>query len=248
MNAEAVCNYLVEWLQSEVKKAGCKGVVLGISGGVDSAVAAGIAQRAFPDRCLGLVLPCESSLEDMMDAEKVLAKFPMTFQVIELDDVFQLLATQYESFVKRDGQLGQLLRANIKPRLRMITMYYAAQAMNYLVIGTTNKSELLVGYTTKHGDSGVDLQLLADLSKAEIYELAHYLGVPQEIINKAPSGGLWAGQTDEGEMGLTYQQLDEYVSQGSGDEETIAKIQSMAKRNEHKRCMPPIAIVPEKYR
>lgn len=244
MNAEAVSTYLVDWLKSQVEQAGCRGVVLGISGGIDSAVAAAIAQRAFPDRCLGLILPCESSLQDMIDAEKVLQKFPISYQVIELDDAFQLLSTQLESFIKREGDQGRVLLANIKPRLRMTTLYYCAQAMNYLVLGTSNKSEIMVGYSTKHGDSGVDLQLLGDLTKLEVYELARYLEVPEDIINKAPTGGLWEGQTDEGEMGVTYQALDEYIHKGTGSPETLARIESMVRKSEHKRHMPPIAVIP----
>ena len=126
----------------------------------------------------------------------------------------------------------------------MITLYYSAQGRNSLVLGTSNKSELSVGYSTKHGDAGVDLQLLGDLLKTEVYELARYLKIPDYIINKTPSGGLWEGQSDEEEMGITYRDLDLYLSTGQGDPEVVKKIETMRQTSEHKRRMPPIPIIP----
>jgi len=149
-----------------------------------------------------------------------------------------------ESYIKVGGAEGQLLRANIKPRLRMLTLYYSAQARNYLVLGTSNKSELSVGYATKHGDIGVDLQILGDLLKSEVYEIAKFLNIPEMILDKPPSGGLWEGQTDEGEMGFTYADLDNYLATGQGSEDVIQRIQKMMHISQHKREMPPIPLVP----
>lgn len=123
-------------------------------------------------------------------------------------------------------------------------MYYSAQSRNYLVMGATNKSEFSIGYTTKHGDSAVDLQLLGDLLKKEVYEIAHYLEIPEIIINKPPSAGLWADQTDEKEMGFTYEELDRYLETGEGEPEVVAIIEKMIRNSGHKRQMPPIAIIP----
>lgn len=248
MNVQAVTDYLVSWLRKEVEKAGARGVVFGISGGIDSAVAAVIAKKAFGENCIGLIMPCESSMEDRMHAQLLAETFDIDYRIVELTDIYRLLVTKFESYLKIEGEKGRLLRANIKPRLRMITLYYSAQARDYLVVGTSNKSEINIGYATKYGDSAVDLQILGDLLKEEVYELAHYLGIPQEIINKPPSAGLWEGQTDEGEMGITYAELDNYLKSGQGAPEVIKRIEDMHRRSEHKRKMPPIAYIPPEYR
>ncbi len=245
MNCEAVVQHLVNWLREKVKEAGARGVVIGVSGGVDSAVAAVLAQKAFPDNCMALVLPCESSTDDLVHSQLLLDKFNIPYRVVELDNVYQLLVTQLESYIKLDGSKRRLLRANLKPRLRMTTLYYSAQARSYLVLGTTNKSEITVGYSTKHGDSGVDLQILGDLLKREVLELANYLRVPSVIINKTPSGGLWAGQTDEEEMGIGYEQLDDYIEYNRGEPGVINHIERLNQISQHKREMPPIATIPE---
>lgn len=247
MKPEAVVEFLVNWLREQVAEAGAQGVVLGVSGGVDSAVAAAIAKRAFPEQCMALILPCESQVSDRMDSQLFLEEFDIPYRTVELDNAYKLLLTQFESYLKMDGFKGRLLRANIKPRLRMIALYYSAQARNYLVLGTSNKSEINMGYATKHGDSGVDLQLLGDLLKEEVYELARYLDIPEVIVNKAPSGGLWEGQTDEEEMGLTYQDLDRYLSTGQGEPQVIERIERMKKISEHKRRMPPIPLIPRSF-
>ncbi|MDI9480571.1 MAG: NAD(+) synthase [Syntrophomonadaceae bacterium] len=244
MNPETVVDYLVDWLREQVAQAGVQGVVLGVSGGLDSAVAAVIAHRAFPNNCMALILPCESQVNDRLDSQMFLEEFNIPYRIVELDNAYRLLLTHFESYIKMEGFRGRLLRANIKPRLRMITLYYSAQGRNSLVLGTSNKSELSVGYSTKHGDAGVDLQLLGDLLKTEVYELARYLKIPDYIINKTPSGGLWEGQSDEEEMGITYRDLDLYLSTGQGDPEVVKKIETMRQTSEHKRRMPPIPIIP----
>jgi NAD+ synthase len=248
MNCEAVVQHLVTWLKNKVHEAGAAGVVLGVSGGVDSAVAAVIAKKAFPDNCIGLVLPCESNVTDLVHSQLLLDKFQISYRLVELDNAYQLLVTQFESFLKLEGPKGCLLRANLKPRLRMMTLYYSAQARNYLVLGTSNKSEMTVGYSTKHGDSGVDIQILGDLLKREVLELARYLGVPSVIINKPPSGGLWSGQTDEEEMGLSYEELDEYIEHGTGKVDVINHIERLKANSEHKKHLPPVALIPANLR
>lgn len=244
MNPETVVDYLVDWLREQVVQAGAEGVVLGVSGGVDSAVAAVIAKRAFPDNCMALILPCESQISDRLDSQMFLEEFDIPYRVVELDNAYTLLLTHFQSYIKMEGSKGRLLRANIKPRLRMIALYYSAQGRNYLVLGTSNRSELSVGYSTKYGDNAVDLQLLGDLLKTEVYELARHLNIPDYIIEKAPSGGLWEGQTDEEEMGITYRDLDHYLMTGQGEPSVVERIEKMRKASEHKRQMPPIPIIP----
>ena len=130
--------------------------------------------------------------------------------------------------------------ANIKPRLRMTTLYYYASLNNYLVIGTDNWSELKVGYFTKYGDGGVDLAPLGRLVKSEVRKLAKHFGIPEKIINKKPSAGLWEGQTDENEMGVSYEELDHYILTGEADKEVRERIDELARKNSHKTEAIPI--------
>lgn len=244
MNCEAVSRYLVDWLREQVETAACQGIVLGISGGIDSAVAAALAKRAFPDNCMGLIMPCVSNQQDVTDGLLLADAIDFPCQIIDLDEAYRILLQQFEQFIKLEGNAGKLVRANIKPRLRMLSLYYFAQARNYMVLGTSNKSEITVGYSTKYGDNGVDLQVLGDLCKDEVYELARYLNIPAPLIIKAPSAGLWGGQTDETEMGFTYKELDEYIHSGKGDPQVINQIQSMNRKSAHKRTTPPIPEIP----
>ncbi|MCK4470927.1 MAG: NAD(+) synthase, partial [Anaerolineae bacterium] len=139
-----------------------------------------------------------------------------------------------------------LASANVKPRLRMVTLYYLAQSRNYLVLGSGNRTEIEVGYYTKHGDGGVDLLPLGSLYKTQVWELARELGVPQQVIERPPSAGLWPGQTDEGEMGITYRELDRVLAAiEAGDTSGIEpamleKVRGMIACSEHKRAMPPV--------
>ena len=122
----------------------------------------------------------------------------------------------------------------------MASLYYHANRLNYMVVGASNRSELSTGYFTKWGDGGVDIMPIGNLVKKQVVELARYLGIPEEIIKKPPSAGLWQGQTDEGEMGLTYQDLDNYLTIGRATAEIKNKIETMMAKAQHKRIMPPI--------
>jgi len=226
---------IVHWLKAAVHEAGAGGLVLGMSGGIDSSVAAVLAQNACPDHTLGLILPCQSHPQDQRDAEMVAQKFSIPQLTIPLDLVYDTLLSL---FGEKYSKPLSLPLANLIPRLRMTVLYYYAQKMNYLVCGATNKSELTVGYYTKFGDGGVDLMPLAHLTKTEIWEIATTLDIPTPILCKAPSAGLWEDQTDEGEMGISYAALDQFITNGIGEESALSPIKKMIHRSEHKRHLP----------
>ncbi|MCX7903123.1 MAG: NAD(+) synthase [Caloramator sp.] len=237
-NVERVAMELVEWLRERVKEANAKGIVLGLSGGVDSAVVAAAAKKAFPIDTLGIIMPCYSNPQDEKDAILLAERLNIKYKKVVLDEV-------YDSLLKAVGSTGnenRLALANIKPRLRMTTLYYHAALLNYLVAGTGNKSELTVGYFTKYGDSGVDILPLASFVKHEVWELARYFNVPEEIINKAPSAGLWENQTDEKEMGITYKELDEYILTGKASERVKNIVDDLNRKSQHKREIPKMFI------
>jgi NAD+ synthase len=234
-----VAQKLISWTDEMVASAGAKGAVLGMSGGIDSSVAAALCKRAFPETTLGVIMPCHSMDIDRQHAELVAKKFHIPFKVVILNEAFDTLMKSLPA-EGYDAATRMLAENNIKPRLRMITLYYLANRLNYLVIGSSNRSELSVGYFTKHGDGGSDLIPLGNLAKKQVRELAEYLDIPREIIDKPPSAGLWDGQTDEGELGLAYDELDRYLITGKAEPGIKEKIDSKIKQSAHKRCLPPI--------
>ncbi|MCS7152113.1 MAG: NAD(+) synthase [Endomicrobia bacterium] len=205
---EKIYKKLIEWIKQQVKQAKKNGVVFGLSGGVDSSVVAVLCKKAFPKNHLALILPCFSSEKDLEDANLVIKKFKLNSKTIDLKEVF----LKFCDILDIDPKSKDLPAANIKPRLRMITLYYFANKLNYLVVGTGNKSELIMGYFTKYGDGGVDILPLGDLTKTQVRSLAEFLEIPKSIIDKPPSAGLWEGQTDECEMGITYKELDKIIN------------------------------------
>ncbi len=239
MDAELMAKKLSDWIKDKVLAAGCKGTVLGMSGGLDSAVLAALCIRAFPENTLGLIMPCHSSEKDKEHALLVAEQFSIPVKTAVLDDIYDEYLKVLPDF-KPERSLTQLARANLKARLRMITLYYTANQLQYLVVGSGNRSEMTVGYFTKHGDSGVDLLPLGKLVKKEVRELARFLKIPTEIIEKAPSAGLWAGQTDEDEMGFTYEALDDYILTGRAPDELKKRIEGMRAASTHKSTTPPI--------
>lgn len=237
MDAAAQVERISAWIRERAQEAGVQGLVLGLSGGVDSAVVAGLAVRAMPGRVHTFILPCHSQPEDARLARAVAEAFGLEPETIVLDEAYDFLRRVFG--VNGAPQPGNLADANLKSRLRMVTLYYQANLRNCLVLGTGNRSEIAVGYFTKWGDGAVDLLPIAGLVKREVYELARCLGVPQAVIERPPTGGLWPGQTDEGEMGLSYAEIDEYLLTGNVPPATAAKIQRRIAANEHKRRMPP---------
>lgn len=229
---------MVDWVRKKINQSQTSGVVLGLSGGLDSSVVAVICAEALgSSNVLALILPCESEKKDLDYAREVAEKFNLQTELVDLTGI-------YEQFKKILPPAEKLALANIKPRLRMLTLYYYANKLNYLVVGTGNKCELKVGYFTKYGDGGVDILPLGDLLKSEVKSLAKLLEIPDHIIEKVPSAGLWANQTDEGEMGITYPELEDFLlkyEKGKSPEgEKAEKIRNMMEKAKHKLSLPEI--------
>jgi len=239
---------IATWLRERLVSAGADGFVVGLSGGVDSATSAALAVRAVgPEHVLAALMPCHSRPGDAVLGQLVADTFSIPTVTVDLSDTYDALISR----LPPDLQSGGLASANVKPRLRMINLYYLAQSHNYLVLGSGNKTEIAVGYFTKYGDGGVDLLPLGGFYKTQVWELARQLGMPQEVVERPPSAGLWPGQTDEGEMGITYRELDRVLASIEADDTsgiepaTLEKVQRMIARSEHKRTMPPIFQVDE---
>ena len=229
-------NKIISWMKRKVLKAGKRGIIFGLSGGLDSAVVAALGQQAFPDNTMALILPCESIAQDIEDAMEIVNRYHLNYQQIDLTSIYHQLLSIMDT-----SQDNKMAKANIKPRLRMIVLYYFAAFMEYLVVGTSNKSEIAIGYFTKYGDGGVDILPLGNILKSEIYDIARFLEIPQKIISKPPSGGLWEEQTDEQEMGFSYEQLDNFLKYGKlEDKKTEEAIVRMSQSSAHKRTRPPI--------
>ncbi len=225
------------WMRKLSDSAGAAGGIFGVSGGLDSALLVALAKQAWQQNCMGLVLPCHSAKQDVDDAIYVLRHFDCRYKLLDLTPVFDAFIS---ILGQADGQAGFMARANLKPRLRMAALYYYANMMNYMVVGTTNRSEYFVGYFTKYGDGGVDMLPLANLTKSEVRQLSKALGVPDRILAKTPSGGLWEGQTDEAEMGFSYTLLDAYLRGEPIPQDLQARIMEMHRKSDHKRNLPPI--------
>lgn len=224
--------YLVSWIKRRVKNAKAKGCIVGISGGIDSALVVSLCAKAFPNNTIGIVMPIDSMMHDLDDIKKLESAINLKFKTISLEKSFEEIKKSLNNEVD-----NLLAISNIKPRLRMIALYAYAQQNNYLVMGTDNQDEYFIGYFTKYGDGGVDLLPISKLLKSEVREIAKYLNVPESIINKKPSAGLWEGQSDEDELGFTYNELDKYLLNDKDGirENSIVKIERMHKTSAHKR-------------
>lgn len=234
-----VADKLTQWIKVEIQNAGARGAVVGLSGGIDSAVTAALCKRAFPDHVLGVIMPCFSNPQDAEDAKLIVETLDVPVEIVNLNEPFGWFVRHFTG-QEYDVHCCDMSIANIKPRLRMITLYHLAARNNYLVVGTGNKAEMVVGHFTKYGDGGVDLLPIANLVKFQVKELARELGIPQRIIDKAPSAGLWFGHCDEREMGVTYKELDHYIVTGEGSCEATETIQNLEKKRAHKKFLPPV--------
>lgn len=223
--------YLEKWIKDEVNKTGLKGVVFGLSGGIDSAVVAGLIRHEFKDNHIALIMSCESDDRDEIDAMKVINDFDLNYRSINLSNI-------WKDYIKLMGTKNEIGNANTKSRLRMTTLYNIAQENNYLVLGTSNKDEIFLGYFTKYGDGASDLLPLSSLNKMEIFELAKNLKVDSSIINKPPSAGLIKNQTDEDDMKIKYEDISKYFDNKKNlSKDKIIKIENIRDKNKHKSVL-----------
>lgn len=236
-------NKIINWISLTAKKTGARGYVIGMSGGLDSSTVAVLIKIAVGKNMLGIIMPCHSNPKDKEHAMLVAKKFDIPVREIDLTPVF-------DAFLKVLPGGNNIAVANLKARLRMATLYYFANQLNYLVAGSGDKSELSVGYFTKYGDGGVDVLPIGNLYKTQVYEIAKELGIPNEIIEKPPTPGLWKGQTAEGEIGIKYKDLDSILMNINNPKrikklntQTVRKVKEMIKKSEHKRNLPPICKV-----
>ena len=239
-------------MRRQLASTGARGFVVGLSGGLDSAVVARLAQLAAPGRVVAAMLPCHSDPEDERDAAIIAKHFALTTVRVDLSQAYdttmaaaqaalQTLPEQMRGPKPADPIRVRLPLANVKPRLRMATLYFLANSLDYLVAGTGNRSELSIGYFTKHGDGGSDLLPIGHLVKSGVRALARELNVPSAIIERTPSAGLWTGQSDEEEMGFTYGDLERYLEEGpqAVSPALAMKIERLTRSSEHKRVLPP---------
>jgi len=251
-NPEDAAKKITNFIKAYVKKSGTKGAVIGLSGGIDSAVTTYLAVKALGrQNVLALIMP-ERSLtppEDVLDATDVANILNIEFSVMDISETLNSFIISIPEFVEDD----RMSAGNLKARIRMCTLYYYANMMNRIVIGTGNRTELLLGYFTKYGDGGVDIEPIGNLFKSQVRKLAVYLDVPKHIIDKPPTAGLWPGQTDEKDLGLTYEEIDnvlvalldqkesfEFVVNRYGiDEKVISGMLARIERNIHKRRVAP---------
>jgi NAD+ synthase len=254
----ALADGISAWLRFQMDQAGAARLVLGLSGGIDSAVVCALCTMAAgPSRVIAGIMPIQSRSEDLQDARAVAQTFDVVPRLIDLAPTFDaLIAAMPEEGAAglEDGNVEAETReirrrlglANVKPRLRMTALYYLANRYNGLVVGTGNKTELNIGYFTKYGDGGVDLLPLGDQNKTAVRGLARTLGVPEPVIVKSPSAGLWEGQTDEAEIGITYAELDGALAmRDDGHESEIdpsiaSRLASLIDASEHKRRPVPV--------
>lgn len=240
---------IVAFIRSKVQEAVASGAVIGMSGGIDSSLTAYLAVEALgSENVIGLMLPEKgiTSKQDVEDATEVAETLGIEHMVIEIEPVLRSFSKVITSFDKTNLVAG----GNLKARTRMCILYYHANLLNRMVIGTGNKTELLLGYFTKYGDGGVDIEPIGGLYKIQVRGLARYLGIPARIIDKVPTAGLWKGQTDEGELGVTYEAADRILTMLVDEKQDVSEVKkifppehverlvALIRVNEHKRLPP----------
>jgi len=245
-----VSSKIQRFISGYLKSSGARGLVIGLSGGLDSAVALQLcAKAAGPKKVLGLVLPSSSTpQDDVSDAVNHASSLGVECKVIAIDPLI-------ENYAKLLPEADNKTRGNLVARMRMGILYYFAASRNSLVVGTSDRSELMIGYFTKYGDGGSDLMPLAGLYKTQVRELARHLGVPAQIVNKKSSPRLWPGQLAEDELGLSYDTIDPILyclvdkkmkparaaKALAVSPASVRKVEAMIKASAHKRIMPPVA-------
>ena len=248
INADLARGMIVNFIREEITRVGFSRGVIGLSGGIDSALVAFLAVQALgAPNVLGVLMPYRTSNpQSRADAERVAQKLGIETRVIEIT---AMVDPYLEKFVGDNSRR----RGNVMARARMIALFDQSEEFRALVMGTSNKTEALLGYTTQFGDNAAAIQPIADLYKAQVRQLARAVGVPDEIIAKAPSADLWQGQTDEGELGFTYddadailyrlvderKRADDVIAQGF-DKRVVERIVGLVQRNQFKRVTPPV--------
>jgi len=250
INPEITISRISKFIVKRINDAKANGVIIGLSGGIDSSVTAALCVRALGhEKTFGLLMPTQTTQQqDIDDAIKIATSLGMKYAIEDISPSLNAFK-QFQVF----NPERKIVNGNLAARFRMGLLYYYANLHNWLVIGTGNKSELLVGYFTKFGDGGCDILPLGDLYKCQVRQLAEYLEIPPEIIKKAPSAGLWPGQTDEDELGIMYDTLDKILSsleqlmlpneiskEFDIPLEVIKKVEHMIRKSEHKRIGPMV--------
>lgn len=223
----------VDFIKAMLAKSGAKGIIYGNSGGKDCTLV-GILCKMATDNILAVIMPCQSKQNYKSDKDDAI----LTCEQFGIPHIVVDLTQTKEKLLESLPEIADNANINIAPRLRMTTLYAIGQTKNYLVCGTGNRSEAHMGYFTKWGDGAYDLNPISDLTVTEIFEFLRYLNAPKSIIEKAPSAGLFEGQTDEAEMGITYREIDCYIQTGECSEDKKAKIDKAHKSSEHKRNLP----------
>ena len=228
----------IKWIKHYVEKVGAKGLVIGNSGGKDSATVIAMTVKAIgKENVIAVSMPCHSISDDFEDAKLVADTFGVKFLKVDLSKAYNEMEEEIENSL--DEKLSKEACINIKPRLRLTTLYGIAQSLGYLVIGTGNLCEAIVGYTTKWGDNSSDLNPIGNFTVDEVLEIGRVLGVPSKILEKAPNDGL-GGKTDEEKMGIKYSQIAEMIEKGETEEQAKEEIIKRYKSSKHKRELVPV--------
>ncbi|MGD8455917.1 MAG: NAD+ synthase [Anaerolineales bacterium] len=249
INTEFVTQVLTKFIHSEITRAGFSKAVLGVSGGIDSSLSCTLAAKALgPENVLALRMPYESSSPDSLEHAQLL------IEQLGVQSTTIPITPMVKPYLEMIPEKESVRRGNVMARQRMIVVYDQSMAFKGLVVGTGNKTEILLGYTTLFGDSACAINPIGDLYKTQVRQLAREIGVPDVIIDKPPSADLWVGQTDEGELGFTYEDVDkllyelidqqkspEECAAGGFDEGFVREVMERVRRNHYKRVMPPIA-------
>ena len=236
---EKEVNLIIDWIRNYVTSSGAKGVVVGNSGGKDSAVVIALCVKALrAENVLAVAMPCSSLPQDFNDAKLVADTFGVNMLTVDLSSVYENLCLEIESQIS--DNISQYVSINIRPRLRMTTLYTIAQQKNYLVVGTGNACEQFIGYTTKWGDNASDFNPIAEFTVSEVLEIGKILGVPDKILKKSPNDGLGSGN-DEEKLGVTYKEIEEYMITGkTSNNSSMEKIEKMHRQSKHKRKLVPV--------
>jgi len=248
---ERTREHVVQFIRDVVDDAGAEGAVLGLSGGIDSTLTAYLAAEALgPEQVHGLIMPSEVNREDdRSDAERVAQELGIAYDVIEIRSIVDRFTSAFP-----EGRDDKLATGNVRVRVRGVLNYYVANHENRVVLGTGNRTEALTGYFTKYGDQAVDCNPIGNLYKQQVRQLAAHVGVPDDLVMRTPTAGMWVGQTDEEELGLSYDVIDAILALhvdgplsatatvralDGVDEQQVTSVVDLYERSEHKRSMPP---------